>query len=347
MNSDDLRRAYTGTFFLTADVPSVMAFLRGREWLEAGEIVEGLQRAGEGNMNCVMRVRTPRRSFILKQSRPWVEKYPSIAAPWDRALVEAAFYRQVEQQAGVASHLPKLLFFDCAEHLMMLEDLGDDTRDFTRLYSDAGMLLEEAHLRRLKDFLIALHTSFRSPALAVPFSNREMRELNHEHIFAFPLRENNGLDLDLITPGLACLALGLSADRPYCSMVRSLGERYLESSGPCLIHGDFFPGSWIEAGANIYVIDPEFCFYGLPEWDLGVFAAHLYLSGRPHGSADALFSSYTNAAPLDRQLALQLAGVEIMRRLIGVAQLPVRFGLTRKAELLTLSRELVLQSSSR
>ena len=39
-----------------------------------------------------LRVQTAERSFILKQSRPWVEKYPAIPAPEERVLVEAAFY---------------------------------------------------------------------------------------------------------------------------------------------------------------------------------------------------------------------------------------------------------------
>ena len=44
---------------------------------------------------------------------------------------------------------------------------------------------------------------------------------------------------------------------------------------------------------------------------------------------------------------LQLAGVEIMRRLIGYAQLPVGYGLNRKRELLELSRSLVLEPQAR
>lgn len=40
---------------------------------------------------------------------------------------------------------------------------------------------------------------------------------------------------------------------------------------------------------------------------------------------------------------LAFAGVEIMRRLIGVAQLPVRYGIEEKRRLLDLSRKLVLQ----
>ena len=38
----------------------------------------------------------------------------------------------------------------------------------------------------------------------------------------------------------------------------------------------------------------------------------------------------------------QIAGVEIMRRLIGVAQLPLGYGIDKKRELLELSQKLVL-----
>jgi 5-methylthioribose kinase len=294
-------------------------------------------------MNCVLRVVTSRRTFILKQARPWVEKYPSVAAPWDRALVEARFYQEVEPRHTVAKYLPKLLGFHPEERLLMLEDLAE-AQDFTFLYSDGGQRPEEAELNRLIDFLTALHNSFRDPELAGAFSNIEMRVLNHEHIFAAPLRKDNGLDLDAITPGLAVPALRLQHDPGYCSEVSFLGERYMDTSrGVCLIHGDYFPGSWLRARQSVCVIDPEFCFYGPPEWDLGVMAAHLYFARQSQSSIDGLFSRYAELASLDRGLALQFAGVEIMRRLIGVAQLPVQFGLERKTELLQLSQALVLE----
>ena len=35
-------------------------------------------KAGEGNMNVVLRIKTNRRSFIFKQSRPYVQKYQDI-----------------------------------------------------------------------------------------------------------------------------------------------------------------------------------------------------------------------------------------------------------------------------
>lgn len=342
-----MRSAYPGAFFLTAaEIPALAAYLAGQSWLQTGELLQGVTQAGEGNMNCVLRIVTSQRSFILKQSRPWVEKYPGISAPWDRALVEARFYGKVESHRTVAGYLPKLLAFDAEERVLMLEDLGD-ARDFSFLYASTGANADNEDLNMLTDFLIALHTSFRDSSLAAQFANEEMRSLNHEHIFALPLRRDNGLALEAITPGLSLLASQLQQDEAYCQEVGALGKRYLNASqGMCLIHGDYFPGSWLKTSRRVFVIDPEFCFYGPPEWDLGVMIAHLHLAGQPHTSIANVSRRYAESAAIDAGLVSQFAGVEIMRRLIGVAQLPVRFGLERKSELLELSKSLVLRKGA-
>jgi 5-methylthioribose kinase len=53
--------------------------------------------------------------------------------------------------------------------------------------------------------------------------------------------------------------------------------------------------------------------------------------------------SAIDAGRLDAALVARYAGVEIMRRLIGVAQLPIAFGIDRKRALLNLSRRLVVE----
>jgi 5-methylthioribose kinase len=42
-------------------------------------------------MNCVLRIETAARSFIIKQSRGYVERYPQIAAP--ESTYRRGFYR--------------------------------------------------------------------------------------------------------------------------------------------------------------------------------------------------------------------------------------------------------------
>jgi 5-methylthioribose kinase len=326
-------RACPGRFFLDADDrQALQSWLSERGWINIGERVLNADRAGEGNMNLTLRVRTQARTFILKQARPWVEKYPTIDAPDERAVMEALFYETVTPVEEVSRLMPKLLAADRESRILMLEDLGA-AQDYTDLYS--GGQLSVSDCRALLTYLDALHQRFCDEKLRPVFANRAMRALNHEHIFALPLRASNGLDLDKITPGLGDAASELKNDTAYCRRVKELGELYL-SEGICLLHGDFFPGSWVRTSAGLRVIDPEFCFFGVPEFDFGVFLAHMYLARQWDEIIDIVREKATREAPA-------FAGVEIMRRLIGVAQLPVRYGMEEKRSLLNLSRRLVLQ----
>ena len=46
---------------------------------------------GEGNMNVVLRIETSKTSFILKQSRPYVNKYPDIKIANGTSLLRRNF----------------------------------------------------------------------------------------------------------------------------------------------------------------------------------------------------------------------------------------------------------------
>jgi len=289
------------------DLASMDAHLKGLGWGN----VNRAERIGDGNMNMTVRAWDGDKTFILKQARPWVVKYPHIAAPIERAAVEARFYSLVAATPGVASRMPQLLGFDEESHLLRLEDLGDCSSE----------VLTEAAVIELTAYLVALHS-----IEVEAFPNRAMRALNHEHQYEFPLRSDNGL-------GFEELASPLLADIEYCAKVRALGQRYL-ADGKALLHGDFFPGSWL----NTAVIDPEFCYLGDAEYDLGVFLAHLELIGSGE-FWQTVMTQYSS--PADWTLAKHYAGAEIMRRLIGVAQLPLKADFEKKRQWLELSRELV------
>jgi 5-methylthioribose kinase len=120
------------------------------------------------------------------------------------------------------------------------------------------------------------------------------------------------------------------------------------TDGPALVHGDYFPGSWLRTDRGVKIIDPEFCFLGSAAFDLGTFVAHLYLSRHPPATAEAVLESYRVRSGTDDALlpvARQLAGIEIMRRLIGVAQIPgLDATLDEKRNWLRTSVDLVLSS---
>jgi 5-methylthioribose kinase len=297
-----------------------------------------VERAGAGNMNLALRVMPAvGPSFILKQGRPWVEKYKQIPAPSERTLVEAGFYSLVQGDPFLAGRMPAILDFDRDNLVLILEDVGDG--DFTSLYTDATIAVTTvgALLEWLERLAAAPVPDTNRPLLA----NRAMRALNHEHIFTLPLLENNALDLDRITPGLADAANELMRNSAYCEAVAALGSRYL-ADGDRLVHGDYFPGSWLKTADGVRVIDPEFCFLGDPEFDCGVMVAHLMIARCEPDLLEMVAASVIRRR-LDSALVAAYAGVEIMRRLIGVAQLPLTDDIDRKRALLERSRTLVLE----
>ena len=168
-------------------------------WDNGGRLVSA-ERVGDGNMNMTVRVRTADSSFILKQARPWVVKYPQIPAPVERAGVEAAFYSGVGEVAEVSRRMPRLRGFDEDSHLLWLEDMGEGG-DLTHLYRAGEFTAEEC--AELTRYLVELHRVKVTAKEALVFQNRAMRALNHEHQYDFPLRAGNGLDLERITPRAA------------------------------------------------------------------------------------------------------------------------------------------------
>jgi 5-methylthioribose kinase len=343
MDRAQFKRDNPDIFLLdAANAAGIAEYLRGRSLIEAGDVVQSVTPAGDGNMNCTLRVVTTSGSLILKQSRPWVEKYPHIAAPHDRALSEARFYMLTSPHAAVAQRMPKLLELDTDARIVMLEDQGEAS-DYTSVYT--GERIAESVLLELTAWLSALHSIGYDTTVCNSFANQEMRQLNHEHIFRIPLAVDNGLDLDAVTPGLSDCAKQIRGNSDYVQAVTKLGEMYLDS-GSCLLHGDFFPGSWLRTNRGVCIIDPEFAFFGRPEFDVGVFLAHLQLSNHADSDVELLKRTYVEPLGFQWGLARQWAGVEIMRRLLGVAQLPLAADLERKRQLLNLSERLVLNHAS-
>jgi len=317
----------------------LQAYLQQKGWMAASENIIALEKPGEGNMNYALRVKTDARSFIVKQARPYVEKYPQIAAPAERADVEGAFYEVVASNKTLSGFMPQLLGVDTENHMLALEDLGTAS-DFTFLYQP-NQALKIAEAQKLALYIKELHR-FSDQDIKIPaaiFANRQMRALNHEHIFNYPLMEQNGFDLDNIHPGFQMISMGYKIDLALKKKVTDLGKLYL-SDGPCLLHGDYYPGSWLRSSAGVKVIDPEFCFYGLAEFDLGVMTAHLMMAKQSEDTIKTVYEAYgrvQNPALVDH-----FTGVEIMRRLIGLAQLPLTLSLLDKEELLEQAYELIM-----
>ena len=341
MSMTDLRERFnqcvkSGFYLDPEDLPSITDYLLQHKRMEEHEVIQTVEKPGEGNMNCVLRVITNRRSFILKQARPWVEKYPQIDAPIQRLQVEADYYELIHQFPALTDRSPKVLWMDEGAFLLALEDLGDSS-DFTELYRQPNLLSLE-HLTMLVDYLEHLH-------LLRPNTfphNLEMRQLNHEHIFHLPFQPENGIDLDNFTPGLSEAAADLIGDDRLKDKIIRLGEEYLSQDHHTLLHGDYYPGSWLQAGQKIFIIDPEFSFVGPPEFDLAVMIAHLQLAMVPQSIITNVPRFYSRWSDLNSPQIAAFAGTEILRRLLGVAQLPLSLDLATKTLLMQRARDWVM-----
>lgn len=312
---------------------SPIALIQNLGFWRVGEKIDSTSIPGESNMNLVLRIETNQGTYILKQAKSYVRKYPQIPAPISRISIEYHFLMQLNSNPFLASLSPKVLQYDTHNHLMLLEDLGEGS-DFLSLYGGQRQLTSE-EIKHLVNYLMHLHQ-----LQVASFPNTSaMRTLNHEHIFNYPFLEENGFDLDSIQPGLQETSMPYKTDSNLKQCIQALGNRYL-ADGKVLMHGDFYPGSWLQVSSGIKIIDPEFGGLGDAEFDLGIFLAHLDLSAQAEELSAQVQKDYN--LPLDWSLVQQYRGVEILRRLIGIAQLPVSLSLDAKKTLLERARTYLL-----
>ncbi|WP_116125494.1 phosphotransferase [Lewinella sp. IMCC34183] len=338
--ADDLqqrwRRETAGARYLTAEDPrQLQEYLAASSFLIPEERVLSTEVAGEGNMNVTLRVTTNRRQFIVKQSRPWVARFPVLDAPIERIMVERGFYHATRGDHFLAGHMPELLRADPDHYVLVLEDLG--------LANDLSTVYQEGEGFTRRQLATLLRFAGRLHALKVDdfVDNRPLKTLNHAHIFDLPFRPDNGFPLDAIYPGLAEVARPLQHDARLREAAGKLGEIYL-ADGPTLLHGDFYPGSFLNAEERIYVIDTEFAHLGRAEYDIGVLMAHLLLSRTPPKRIRQLETDYAKPPGYDTELARRFSYVEIIRRLIGIAQLQVSLTLDERRQLLERARSALI-----
>lgn len=310
----------------------VEELLKEKNWIDSDEEIISIEKPGEGNMNVVLRIRTNQRSFILKQSRPYVQKYQQIEAPLERIAVEYQFYKTIYSKA-LDKNIPEIIAYDPSNYLMMIEDLGK-CEDLTFIYQRKS--IAPSSISKFTKILSQIHLSKVDKNYP---ENLVLRQLNHQHIFVLPFMEDNGFQLDDIQSGLQDLSLSYKKDQSIKAIVKSIGDQYL-SKGHTLLHGDYYPGSWMTEGDDLYVIDPEFSFLGFPEFDLGVMAGHIIIANGAMNTIDNILDQYKGQ--VDKKLMTQIAGIEIMRRVIGLAQLPLERSIEEKDILLKTAKTMIL-----
>lgn len=324
------------TLSLVGDKTTLQKYLQARNWLSAGDTVTVIEKPGEGNMNVVARIVTTNGSFIIKQARNFVQKYPDIPAPIERIEVESNFYELISNIQKLKDFMPAMIGYDAENYIMAMEDLGTG-RDYTNLYHK-DVYVADNTIKSAVGYLSELHNQQFGEETITNFSdNLALRKLNYEHLFVYPLMEENGFNLDDVQDGLQAVSMEYKTDKLLNTKMKTLGESYL-SAGNVLLHGDYYPGSWLHVNDGFKVIDPEFCFFGKPEYDLGVMIAHLKMAQATDKQIHIVWENYKQPIGFSKELTNQFVGMELIRRIIGLAQLPLELSLEEKKHLLEEAR---------
>lgn len=303
------------------------AHLRALGLVAPGERAEA-EAAGDGNINWVRRVRVrpagggPARSFVVKQARPALERFPQYRVSTERIAFEHRYLERA-RPFDVDAVLPAVLGFDAASRLLILEDLAGAERMDEALARGADLA---GHAARLAAFLGRVHAGTRDEeGLANVFANDAMRRLHGDHVFALPLRPN---DFPL-SPAVAERAAALRADGELVRIADAAYARYLRPRG-ALVHADVQATNVLLAAAGPKLLDAEIAHVGDAAFDLGTLVAHLVLPGVAGGhpeaglpAARAAVDAYRRAGgACDLADALRYAGLELLRRTIGAARVP-------------------------
>ncbi len=279
---------------------------------------------GDGNINWVRRVRGQRRSWVVKQARPALERFPEYRVSTERLVFEARYYETVaaHDRAGIC---PAVVRFDPEQRVLVLEDLGAAERLDAALARGADVAPAAAALGA---FLGAVHAATRGAGLAERFANEEMRRLHGDHIFHLPYRTN---DFPL-SPALRERALAIQRDEALLRTIDTAYARYLESAY-ALVHGDVQAANILLTDAGPRLLDAEIAHVGDPAFDVGQLLGHLWLPataradpGAARAAMRAAWSAYADAFGSDGLPSFddvaRYAGIELMRRTIGAARVP-------------------------
>ena len=295
-----------------------------------------VEKAGDGNINWVRRARVADsarswsparagRSFIVKQARPALERFPQYRVSTERLVFEAR-WMEVARRWDAEGVLPAVHAFDPEQRVLVLEDLGDAERLDAALARGADV---RGPAVRLASFLGRVHGGTRDaawPGLADRFRNEAMQRLHGDHIFVLPLREN---DFPL-PPRTRARAEALWRDAELVALADAAYARYLEPRG-ALVHGDVQAGNVLLPPGGAKLLDAEIAHVGDPAFDVGTRVAHLLRPGAARGrpreglaATAAAWEAYASAhgsAGLPRFAdAARYAGLELLRRTLGAAR---------------------------
>lgn len=249
-------------FELTAE--NAADYLRSRGWIAPGPVQVEVLSGGVSNL--VLRVVTPERPFVLKQSRPQLRTRDAWFSDLDRV------YREQEVMEILlpllpAPTVPEVLFSDRADYVFAMSHAPADSRVWKedllagrldRTVSEhAGAVLGQMH-----------DATAREPSLAERLGDRTVFWQLRVDPFYLRVQQRR--------PEVAALI------EPLVQQLLTVKE--------AVCHGDYTPKNLLVHEQGFTLVDYETAHFGDPTMDLGLFLAHLLLkAARRPAEREAFF----------------------------------------------------------
>lgn len=240
---------------LTPD--NVVEFLRCRGWIGPGEAWARPLTGGVSNV--VLRVDTPEKTLVVKQSLPQLKTRDAWFSDRERV------YREQEVMRLLGPLLPRL-----AVPEVLFEDRADYV--FAMAYAPEPFVVWKAVLLegRVSQDLAGL-------------AGRLLGRMHQATAGRADLRERLGDRTVFVQLRVDPFYRRVSERRPeVADRVIPVLERLLTVS-EAICHGDFTPKNLLAHSAGFTLVDYETAHYGDPTMDLGLFLAHLLLKAVRHG----------------------------------------------------------------
>ncbi len=304
-------------------------YLRRKGWVRPGPVeVETLS---GGVSNAVLRVRTPERVFVLKQSRPQLRTRDAWFSDLDRVYREEAVMRLLHPLLPPQT-VPEVLFSDRDEYVFAMSSAPDGARTWKEALLAGAIDLDigeraGAVLGRMHD------ATARDPSLIDAFRDRAVFVQLRVDPFYHRVQERRPEVAHAVAPLIDSLL----------------------SSHEALCHGDYSPKNILTHEHGFTLVDYETAHQGDPAMDVGFFLSHLLLKAarrpadrrRYFDLTRAFWRGYANEATFAPQAELQTRGIAhcglcLLARIDGTSPVEYLTEETRREAVRRLGRALLL-----
>jgi len=219
---------------------------------------------------------------------------------------EAAFCQLIGNYEYLSRFTPLFRGYDEGEKILVYDSI-EDGKNFSAIYK--SHLIEQEEIQLLTKWLSLLHRLRFEKKAHGQFdltNNKIFSGLFKQEIPAAMVEKDAAYSAELIA-----LYREINKDERVLKRIEALASSYAQKS-ETLIHGNFTPLNWFRSDSGVAIANPSFARFGPPEFDLGLFVAHLSLALVPKEKIEIVFDSYENRDEIDLTLMNHFAALEIL-----------------------------------